>query len=254
MHEHKCTIQSCQHSFTSLSYYLSMRPKTRSLPKAKSLPKAIDPFDGLDRPAMKSMGDMMKWHHRVPPDQLPMFLREYQVLHFIGAETAHKASDTVYELYHCIFDSHSDRMSLSVCLQKGEMLTIWKKEEPKSISAITFVQCKSSVLVLFLAAAVDYQATGMATFFLLSIMHQIVKCKVGCDDVNVFLKGNPTNNQMSWSYYLGCKCDFTPMDEHPKAFPQVLRDCFSNEAENSPLKDYLGFRKDLKWLTTRLTH
>jgi hypothetical protein len=32
-----------------------------------------------------------------------------------------------------------------------------------------------------------------------------------------------------------------------------LRDCFVNEVDDSPLKDYLGFSNDLKWLTICLT-
>jgi len=46
---------------------------------------------------------------------------------------------------------------------------------------------------------------------------------------------------------------FSQMDEHPEAFPQVLRDCFANEVDDSPLKDYLRFSDDLKWLPIRLT-
>jgi hypothetical protein len=156
-----------------------------------------DPFDGLECPVFKSTVDMMKWHHRIPPDQSPTFLHEYRIAHFAGTEKTHNATDTVYDLYYSIFDSHADRKSLSACLKKGETLTIWEKEKPTAIRAITFVQRENSVLSLFLATWIEYQATGMATF-LLRIMHQFVKCRVGCDGVNVYLKGNPTDNIPAW--------------------------------------------------------
>ncbi|KAI2497016.1 hypothetical protein MHU86_17493 [Fragilaria crotonensis] len=196
------------------------------------------------------MIEMMKWHHRIPRDQLPTFLQEYRILHFVGREDEYNASDTVYELYHVIFDDHSDRKSLSSCLGKGETLSIWEKEKPTAICAITFVQRENAVLVLFLATKVDYQANGMATF-LLSIMHQVVRCRVGVDEVNVYLKANPTANKVAWGYY--SRRNFAEMAEGTEAFPKVLRDCFVNEVDDSPLKDYLGFSNDLKWLTICLT-
>ena len=205
-----------------------------------------DPFDGLQRPVIKKMIDMMVWHPRILPNQLPAYLHEYRVIHFIGEEKEHDASHSVYELYHLILDSHSDRMSLSACLSKGETITIWEKEKPTATSAITFLQRENSVLVLFLATLVDYQSTGM-TLFLLSIMHQVVKWRVGCDDVNVFLKANPTQNRAAWAYYKRRK--FSELKEGPEAFPKVLRECFADEVDGSPLYDYLVFSKDLKWLT-----
>jgi hypothetical protein len=60
-------------------------PKEKKLPKAKSMHKN-DPCDGLERSVFKSMVDVMKWHHRIPPDQLPTFLHEYCIVHFVGTE------------------------------------------------------------------------------------------------------------------------------------------------------------------------
>ena len=93
-----------------------------------------DPFDGLQRPVIKKMIDMMVWHPRILPNQLPAYLHEYRVIHFIGEEKEHDASHSVYELYHLILDSHSDRMSLSACLSKGETITIWEKEKRHNVS------------------------------------------------------------------------------------------------------------------------
>jgi hypothetical protein len=64
-----------------------------------------DPFDRLQRPVITNMIDMISWHHRLLPNQLPAFLHEYRVVHFIGAEEKHNATNTVYEMYHCIFGS-----------------------------------------------------------------------------------------------------------------------------------------------------
>ena len=75
----------------------------------------------------------------------------------------------------------------------------------------------------FLATWIEYPATGMATFLLL-IMHQLVKFWVGCDGVNVYLKGNPTDNKAVWKYYLGR--NFSQMDEDPEAFPLVFERLF----------------------------
>jgi hypothetical protein len=126
------------------------------------------------------------------------------------------------------------------------IITIWEKEKPTATSAITIPQRENSVLVLFLATLVDYQGTGM-TLFLLSIMHQVVKWRVGCDEVNVFLKANPKQNKAAWAYYKRRK--FSELKEGPEAFPKGLRDCFADEVDGSPLYDYLVFSKDLKWLT-----
>ncbi|KAI2502452.1 hypothetical protein MHU86_3034 [Fragilaria crotonensis] len=82
-------------------------------------------------------------------------------------------------------------------------------------------------------------------------MHQVVRCRVGVDEVNVYLKANPTANKVAWGYY--SRRNFAEMAEGTEAFPKVLRDCFVNEVDDSPLKDYLGFSNDLKWLTICLT-
>ena len=115
----------------------------------------------------------------------------------------------------------------------------WEKDKATATSAITFLQRENFVLVLLLAT------------FLLSIMHQVVKWRVGCDEVNVFLKANPKQNKAAWAYYKRRK--FSELEEDPEAFPKVLRDCFADEAGDSPLSDYLGFSEDLKWLTICLT-
>jgi hypothetical protein len=193
-----------------------------------------DPFDGLQRPVIKNIIDMISWHHRLLPNQLPTFLHDYHVIHFIGAEEKHNATNTVYELYHCILESHLDRKLLSAYLSKG------------AASAITFVHREKSVLVLFLATMVEYQSSGMMTF-LLSIMHQVVKWRVGCDEVNVFLKASPKQNKAAWAYYK--RREFSELREEPEAFPKVLRDCFADEVHDSPLSNYLVFSEDLKWLT-----
>ena len=243
-------ILPCPNPDLLLLASIALMPKTKEIPKTKKSGNEVDPFDGLERPAMKNMIDMMMWHNRMLPKQLPTFLHEFRVIHFLGAEKKHDADFSVYELYHCLLESHSDRNSLSACISKGETIAIWEKEQPTAISAITFLQRENSVLVLFLATLVEYQNAGMCTF-LLSIMQQVVKCRESRDEVNVFLKANPKDNEAAWKYYKGRK--FAEMEEDPKAFPKALTDCFANEVDDSPLKDYLGFSKDLKWLTICLT-
>jgi hypothetical protein len=232
------------------NYFTNMPKKKKPIQKDNKPENEIDPFDGLQRPALKNMIDMMTWHYRMKPNQLPTFLHEYRVIHFIGAEKQLDADFSVYELYHCILQSHSDRNSLSACISKGETIAIWEKEKPTAISAITFLQRENSVLVLFLATLVEYQNAGMCTF-LLSIMHQVVNCRVRCNGVNVFLKANPKGNEGAWRYYKAR--NFSDLKEDRKAFPKVLTDCFADEVDDSPLKDYLVFSKDLKWLTICLT-
>jgi hypothetical protein len=105
-------------------------PKKKAIRKDNKSDYEIDPFDGLQRPALKNMIDMMTWHYRMKPNQLPTFLHEYRVIHFIGAEKQLDADFSVYELYHCILQSHSDRNSLSACISKGETIAVWEKEKP----------------------------------------------------------------------------------------------------------------------------
>jgi hypothetical protein len=198
-----------------------MPSKEKRFLKAKSMHEN-DPFDKLEGPVIKSMVDMMKWHHRIPPDQLPTFLHEYCILHLVGTEKTHNATDTVYQLYHSIFNSHSDRKSLLACSEKCETRTIWEREthcyQRNSACTIREHVCFGS----FLATGIEYQATEMATF-LLSIMHQLVKCRVGCDGVNVYLKGNPTNNKATWKYYMGRNfLKWTKILKHSSSFENLL--------------------------------
>ena len=151
-------------------------PKKKVIPKTKKSGNEIDPFDGLERPAMKNMINMMTWHCRMLPKQLPTFLHEYRVIHFIGAGKKHDADFSVYELYHCILQSHSDR--LSACISKGETaIAIWEKEKPTAISAITFLERENSVLVLFLATLVEYQNSERRNVHLLAF-HYAPGCKL----------------------------------------------------------------------------
>ena len=66
-----------------------------------------------------------------------------------------------------------------------------------------------------------------------------------------FFKANPKEYKAAWAFY-NCR-QFSELKEHPEAIPKVLRGCFADEVDNSPLYNYLGFSDDLKWLTTCLT-
>jgi hypothetical protein len=230
-------------------------PKAASLPTSNSnmirLPDAKDPFDGLPRPAKKNMIEMMKWHQRIPPNELPTFLNEYRIQHFIGAEKKENAMETVYELYHTIFDDPTDRKEYLACFNKGETITICEPEKRCAISAITFLRREDRVLVLYFATAHEYQSIGMGTF-LLSIMHQLVESREPADIITVYLKANPKENKSAWDYY--ANRGFYDIDKYDdENIPQCLINCFINEDDNSPLKNYFQVSTNLFWLKNTMT-
>ena len=181
-----------------------MLPKAKAHAKAKAKDKDDDndydnkdPFDGAERPVFKTMQDMMKWHHRIPPDQLPTFLNKFRVVNFIGAEPKENAAEIVMECYHSIFDGPADCKSMRPCITKGETISIWEPGKETATSAITFLQRDNCVMVLFLATLVEYQGTGLATF-LFSLMHQVIKWREGRDIVHAYLKANPEDNKTAY--------------------------------------------------------
>lgn len=230
-----------------------MPPKRR---KTKAPPihiYNIDPYDGEPRPAHRKMFYMTKWHHKVQPRTLPEFLHDFQVVHFLGDGGDDKVATldlagSVHELYHSHLDSHSDRKSMAACLRIGETIAVLKEDYPRAVSAITFVQRESSVLVLFLTTMMEYQAQGMA-WFLFSIMHAIVSSRTKDDNIDAYLKANEEENPSAWLYYE--KRGFLLLEEPgDRNFPQIFK---TVEGLMDIDEDYLAFSHDLKWLTARLT-
>jgi hypothetical protein len=54
------------------------------LPKSNGVMR--DPFDKKDCPVFKKLSPMVKWHLRVPENELPLWLVDYEVGHFTGAD------------------------------------------------------------------------------------------------------------------------------------------------------------------------
>ena len=123
-----------------------MPPKVRK--ERKRAPKDgynIDPFDRDPRPATRTMLVMTKWHHKAQPHQLPNFLNEFRFVHFLGNGgdddvATMEFSRMVHELYHSHLESHSDRKSMLACLSMCETIAVLEKENPRTVSAITFLQ------------------------------------------------------------------------------------------------------------------
>jgi hypothetical protein len=95
------------------------------------------------------MIDLMQWHPRIKPSNLPEFLHDYRVIHFLAGEEEDNATKTVRTLYHTTFDSAIDRECIIPALAKGETISIWEVDNPTAIGALTFLQVKNYVLVLF---------------------------------------------------------------------------------------------------------
>jgi hypothetical protein len=92
-------ILPCTNPDLVLLASIALMPKKKEIPKTKKSGNEIDPFDGLERPAVKNMIDMMMWHYRMLPKQLPTFLHEYRVIHFVGAE---KKTMLIFLCMNCI--------------------------------------------------------------------------------------------------------------------------------------------------------
>jgi hypothetical protein len=108
-----------------------------------------DPFDGHDCPVFKKLGSMIQWHPRISEGKFPIWLKDYNVVHFIGTEpTAH--SHSVHILFHEQFQDTDDRFMILSCLCIGHTIALFTPDNELAVSALTFVHSANCAIVLFL--------------------------------------------------------------------------------------------------------
>jgi hypothetical protein len=56
-----------------------------------------DPFDKKDCPVFKDLSLMVKWHPRIPENELPLWLVDYEVGHFTGTDPSSQS-----HAVHCL--------------------------------------------------------------------------------------------------------------------------------------------------------
>ncbi len=86
------------------------------------LVKGIHPFHGKESPAYKTFIDMVRWHPCITRRDLPTWLHEYNVVHFVHAEASSDVGHLVHSLNHSLFEEYSDRQSMLPALCKGETI------------------------------------------------------------------------------------------------------------------------------------
>ena len=205
---------------------LSMPPKSSG--------KMRDPFDNKDCPVFKNMSSMVKWHPRIRKDELPSWLADFAVGHVKGAHPTSQ-SDAVHHLFFTVFDDLDDCSLMMPAIHKGETIAVFTPNRDIAVSALTFVECSSAVVVFFLATDASYRNIGMASFLLHLLHHKI--CMRRKTEVEVDLKTNPVGNKDTFEWYQ-YSCDFVPV-WNPK-FPIPLEECFSVEVDDSPFRTILG--------------
>jgi hypothetical protein len=191
-----------------------------------------DPFDKKDCPVFKKLSLMVKWHPRIPENELPFWLVDYEVGHFTGTDPSSQ-SHAVHCLYFSLFKNETDRSMMVPALCKGETLAVFTADQKITASALSFAACSSAVVVFFLATDPSFWTIGMASFLLNLLYHKIYL--LGERRKLRFFKANPVPSAGSFEWYEG-SCGFDPVDGS-----------FSAEDEG-PLRGYLAESPDLKWL------
>jgi hypothetical protein len=186
----------------------------------------------------------MKWHPRIPSDELPEFLHDYWVVH--GDMKTQSMGHAVHSLYHRMFNNWTDRKEIMPALRMGETIAVMREDRSTVVSALTFLARENSVVILFLSTLDNYWMTGMATF-LFSLIYQVVRCRERKPKVRVYLKANKT--AAAWTYYT--KRGFEEMKI--PTFPLPLQECFEGELPDSPMNGYSGMSGDLSWLYKQYT-
>ena len=104
-----------------------------------SIRNGSDPFDGHDCPVFKKLGSMIQWHPHIPKDKFPIWLKDYNVVHFMGTEpTAH--SHSVHILFHEQFQDAVDGSMILPCLRIGHTISLFTPDNGLAVSAITYVR------------------------------------------------------------------------------------------------------------------
>jgi hypothetical protein len=107
-----------------------------------------DPFDGHDCPVFKKLGSMIQWHPCISEEKFPIWLKDYNVVHFSGTQpTAH--SHSVHILFHEQFQDTDDCSMILPCLRIGHTIALFTPDNGLAVSALTFVQAANCAIVLF---------------------------------------------------------------------------------------------------------
>ena len=228
-----------------------MMSKARKAKKtvSKHLPgDDSDPFDNMEGTVWKKFVDLLKWHPFFRNDDFPMWLEDYWIVRIVSAQSENQlCRSAVHYLYHSVFENATDRVGISAALRKGETIAVLKPDKKTAISAITFFEKQKNVVVLFLATIPDLENHGMASF-LLRMLFQTVRSRSyssSSEDISIYLLANETENVTAWAWYQ--KRGFLVEQGTPSFHPAFMQ-AFSEEPENSPLRDYLVHTAGLTWL------
>ena len=145
-----------------------------------------------------------------------------------------------------LWEFYSSCLKLPSLSKKGETIAVFKPTLKEAVGAVTLYKVENSVVV-FLATSSDFENHGMGSF-LLRLLYQSVRSRlyISCsDDISMYLLANECNNPTAWAW--NGKRDFSVVEGTP-SFPQTLKDSFSGEGDESPLKNYLIDTAGLTWL------
>jgi hypothetical protein len=141
----------------------------------------------------------VQWHPRIPKDKFPIWLKENNVVHFIGTEpTAH--SHSVHILFHEQFQDAVDRYMILPCLRIGHTIALFTPDNGLAVSAITYVESVTRAIVLFFATHNWFQCIGHGAF-LLDLVFHVLRSSYKGKDTSVFLKAIPEDNAGAYNWY-----------------------------------------------------
>lgn len=145
---------------------------------------------------------------RSPKFAIPLWLKKYQIVHFVGDKDNPVVAKAVHKLYHVVLDNDTDRLHMASALAAGETLAIVRQgTEPQTrnavavaVAATTFARIGNKVLVLYIAIDERYRTAGFGTQ-LLMLMGQCVQHR-GNGRVSMFLFANQGHNEKAWNFYV----------------------------------------------------
>jgi hypothetical protein len=95
----------------------------------------------------------MKWHPRIPHNELHEFLHDYWVVR--DDMKTQSVVNAVHSLYHRLFDNWTDRKEIVPALRMGETIAVMREDQSTVISALTFLARENSVAILFVGELSD---------------------------------------------------------------------------------------------------
>ena len=99
-------------------------------PKMK---KVKDYNDNKNFSTFRKMITLVEWHPRISNNELPLWLADYEVLHFKSPDRT-SDSDAVHRLFFTSFEDMNDHTTIVPAISKGETFAVFTPDRRKAVS------------------------------------------------------------------------------------------------------------------------